>query len=208
MGPNAILSGLPGDRDTASLVLDAAERLVQTRGFNSFSYADVARELELTKAALHYHFATKADLGEALLERFAARFASALDAIDATPANALDKLEAYADLYLDVLRRDQMCLCGMLAAEYRTLPERMQVIVVRFFNDNEAWLTGVVERGQSEGTIDVAVSPHDAARSIVAAFEGAMLIARPFGDVAWFQATAVTVLNGLGSAASVPARGQ
>jgi len=46
-----------------------AERLVQVRGFNGFSYADIAAELHITKASLHYHFATKADLGEALIAR-------------------------------------------------------------------------------------------------------------------------------------------
>ena len=43
-----------------------AERLVQSRGFNGFSYADVASELGVTKASLHYHYPGKAELGEAL----------------------------------------------------------------------------------------------------------------------------------------------
>lgn len=58
--------------DTASQILDVAERLVQSRGFNAFSYADVAAELHVSKAALHYHFAGKAELGEALLTRYTA----------------------------------------------------------------------------------------------------------------------------------------
>ena len=40
---------------TASKILDVAERLVQLRGFNGFSYADVAEELGISKASLHYH---------------------------------------------------------------------------------------------------------------------------------------------------------
>ena len=63
--------------DTAERILDVAERLVQTRGFNGFSYADIAGELGMTKAALHYHFAGKAELGEALVTRYAERFAAA-----------------------------------------------------------------------------------------------------------------------------------
>ena len=43
------------DAGTASKILDVAERLVQVRGFNGFSYADIAAELHITKAALHYH---------------------------------------------------------------------------------------------------------------------------------------------------------
>ena len=34
-----------GEADTASRILDIAERLVQSRGFNAFSYADIASEL-------------------------------------------------------------------------------------------------------------------------------------------------------------------
>lgn len=141
------------DADTGSAVLDVAERLVQVRGFNGFSYADVAAELRLSKAALHYHFATKAELGEALLVRYSQRFAAALAGIDAEPLDAPAKLAAYANLYLDVLRQDRMCLCGMIAAEYQTLPEPMQAIVIQFFLDNETWLRNVLEQGRTEGTI-------------------------------------------------------
>ena len=89
--------------DTATQILDVAERLVQVRGFNGFSYADVAAELKITKAALHYHFAGKAELGEALVARYAARFAEALAKVAARTSAAPARLDAYADLYLDVL---------------------------------------------------------------------------------------------------------
>ena len=56
--------------DTSGRILDVAERLVQTRGFNAFSYADIAAALNITKASLHYHFPTKAILGERLVERY------------------------------------------------------------------------------------------------------------------------------------------
>ena len=73
------------DAGTAARILDVAEQLVQVRGFNGFSYADIAAELQITKAALHYHFASKADLGEALISRYASRFAEALAGVG-TPA--------------------------------------------------------------------------------------------------------------------------
>src|SRR3954447_20029389 len=111
--------------DTAARILDAAERLVQRRGFNGFSCADVAAELLITKASLHYHFPSKAELGEALIVRYGERFAAALKAIDAAPGEAHSKLVAYADLYASVLEDHRMCLCGMLAAEYQTLPDAM-----------------------------------------------------------------------------------
>ena len=110
------------DGETATRILDSAEGLVQVRGFNGFSYADVATELSLTTASLHYHFPGKGELGRALIARYASRFGEALAAIDAGGEAAPAKLAAYARLYADVLRARRMCLCGMLAAEFQTLP--------------------------------------------------------------------------------------
>lgn len=197
-----------GETATTSRILDAAERLVQVRGFNGFSYADVAAELQITKAALHYHFAGKADLGEALIARYARRFAAALAELDTAGGEPGAKLAAYADLYLQGLRDRKMCLCGMLAAEYQTLPQPMQDAVIGFFNENERWLEAVLERGREEGSLQFAGSPRDAARMVVGGLEGAMLVARPYGDVAWFEAAAANLLAGLapspGEGAAVP----
>lgn len=185
--------------DTASRILDVAERLVQLRGFNGFSYADVAAELNITKASLHYHFAGKAELGEALIERYAARFTHSLQEIEARPVDARAKLDAYAKLYADVLRGKRMCLCGMLAAEYQTLPKAMRAAVVRFFDEQEAWLTRVLERGREEGTLRFGGPAGEAAQMIVGGLEGAMLVTRPYGDPARFQASASHLLESFAS---------
>ena len=181
--------------DTREAILDIAERLVQERGFNGFSYADVSAELGITKAALHYHFASKAELGESLISRYGERFADALTAIDTNAASAFDRLAGYAELYLDVLKHDRMCLCGMLAAEYSTLPEAMRQAVVRFFDTNHTWLTRLLETGQADATVQFSGRPEDAAQMIVGALEGAMLVARPYADTARFRAVADHLLN-------------
>ena len=188
-----------GDPDTATRILDVAERLAQVRGFNGFSYADIAAELGITKAALHYHFASKADLGEALIDRYAARFSDALAAIDAAASAPPAKLRGYAELYADVLRNQRMCLCGMLAAEYPTLPDAMQASVVSFFNQNETWLQHVLEQGRSDGSLHFTGSARDTARMIISCLEGAMLVTRPYGDIPRFQDTAANLVSGLTS---------
>lgn len=180
---------------TPERILDVAERLVQRRGYGGFSYADIAREMGMTKASLHYHFAGKAELGEALIERYADRFGGALEAIDTTQEDAPAKLEAYTGLYADVLRGDRMCLCGMLAAEYETLPKPMCEAVLRFFDLNVAWLATVLEDGQSTATLSIGGSPEDAARGLLGALQGAMLVARPYRDPTVFQAVAVQALG-------------
>jgi TetR/AcrR family transcriptional regulator, transcriptional repressor for nem operon len=185
---------------TATRILDSAERLVQSRGFNGFSYADVAAELGITKASLHYHFPGKAELGQALVERYAERFAAALEQIDASGVDAPAKLDAYTRIYADVLSEKRMCLCGMLAADYDTLPGPMRDAVIRFFDHNEAWLTGVLEQGEAEGSLALDGSARQAAQALVGGLEGAMLIARPYGDPARFQTAATRLLDSLAAA--------
>jgi TetR/AcrR family transcriptional repressor of nem operon len=188
--PTASVAGATENTDTRGLILDIAERLVQDRGFNAFSYADVAKELGITKAALHYHFPSKAELGAVLIDRYASRFGDALAAIDGLKTTAADKLADYAGLYLGVLRNQRMCLCGILAAEYQTLPDSMRRSVVRFFDDNRAWLADLLEAGRAEGSTHFNGTPDDAAQMIIGTLEGAMLIARPYGNTALFEAIA------------------
>jgi len=183
--------------DTATRILDVAQRLVQQRGFNGFSYADVAQELGVTTASLHYHFAGKAELGEALVTRYATRFAESLAAIDARGLAAPAKLKGYADLYADVLRDQRMCLCGMLAAEYQTLPGRMGHEVLRFFEDNESWLAEVLEQGLREGSLAFEGPAQEVARTFMGGLQGAMLLARPSGDLDRLRAASRGLLTGL-----------
>lgn len=192
----------PGRADgTAAQVLDVAERLVQLRGFNGFSYADVAAELGITKAALHYHFASKGDLGAALISRYIARLAGRLEALDADCPTALERLRGYVSLYRNMLAEGRLCLCAMLAAEYQTLPEPMQAEVLRFFIFNESWLEPVLSRAEAEGAVRLDGPARDAAVALVAGLEGAMLVARPFGDLARFEAAAANLLGGLAAVA-------
>jgi TetR/AcrR family transcriptional regulator, transcriptional repressor for nem operon len=197
---------IPTTRDH---VLDVAERLAQTRGFNGFSYADIAAELGITKASLHYHYPTKTDLGCALVERYGQRFRAALGQISATGRPASRQLESYVQLYADVLRSDRLCLCGMLAAEYSTLPEPMRRAIRGFFEDNEAWLARLLESGRHAGDLRFDGAAAEAANALTSTLEGAMLLARSYGDAARFVTAADRLLRVFapsGKATRTPAR--
>lgn len=185
-------------------ILDVAEELAQRRGFNGFSYADIAEKLLVTKASLHYHFASKAELGRALIVRYRSNFEAALRGIAQRSAEPADQLRLYATLYGDVLVDDRLCLCGMFAAEFSTLPEAMQEELKVFFDSNERWLAAVLEAGRKADTMHFRESPKDRARLILGSLEGAMLVARTYADTKRFRSMAKSVLADLtsGSASS------
>jgi len=191
----------PARRDaTANRILDVAERLVQVHGFNGFSYADVSAKVRIRKASLHYHFPTKAGLGVALVARYRAAFLEALADIDRRGGDARSKLASYVELYASVLRRRRMCLCGMLAADFETLPKPMRDSVTEFFDANEAWLAKLLESGRKTRALTFRGSAADLATFLVSALEGAMLIARSYRDVGRFDAVVKRLLNELGPA--------
>jgi TetR/AcrR family transcriptional repressor of nem operon len=184
---------------TAERILDIAERLLQTRGFNNFSYADIAKELRITTASVHYHFPSKAELGQALITRYANRFGEALDQIDRELPDAPSKLAAYASLYAGVLQGKRMCMCGVLAAEYQTLPKPMRRAVISFFDHNQRWLSDVLDQGKAENTLAFSGSVDEVAQGILSTLEGAMLVARPYGDLDKFNVTTHHLLSSLRS---------
>jgi TetR/AcrR family transcriptional regulator, transcriptional repressor for nem operon len=174
-------------KPTADKVLDIAEALVQTRGYNAFSYADISRAVGIRKASLHHHYPTKADLGLALVSRYRAAFLGALQNIEEKSESTSKRLERYTQLYGSVLRRGRMCMCGMLAADVATLPRPMRESIADFFAENEDWLTRVLADGKKRGEIQFDGTPASMASFFVSSLEGAMLVARGSGNLQPFD---------------------
>jgi TetR/AcrR family transcriptional repressor of nem operon len=178
------------------VILDVAQGLLQTRGYNGFSYKDIAQAVGIRTASLHYHYPSKADLGTALAARYRSRFKDELQGIAATWGTARQRLERYAGLYGATLRNgNRLCLCGMLGAEMATLPEAIRNEVTGFFRDNEAWLDDVVAAGREAGELRSMEAPADQARLFLAVLEGAMIVARGTGEASCFDAAVAAFLE-------------
>lgn len=184
---------------TAARILDIAERLVQSRGYNAFSYADVAAAVGVQKASLHHHFPGKADLGAALVARYHRAFFDELHAMTAKTRAPAARLKRYVAVYGSVLRRNRMCLCGMLASDVATLPKAMREGLQRFFAENEIWLRGVLEEGRERGELRFDGPAAPVASFIVSSLEGAMLVARGSGKLDRFDRVAERLLDVIGA---------
>ena len=171
------------EQPTRAKILDTAERLVRTRGFNGFSYADIAIAVGVKKASLHHHFPTKMDLGLALIERFSSAVLGYLEQIDQSGAGSLTKLRDYAQIYEQSFHENQMCLCGMLAAEHETISKDMHEAIAGYFQKQEAWLERVLDEGREGGELAFSGSAGEHARLIVSHFQGALLVAKSLGSL-------------------------
>jgi TetR/AcrR family transcriptional regulator, transcriptional repressor for nem operon len=184
---------------TAGRILDIAERLVQTRGYNGFSYTDISAELRIRNASIHYHFPSKTDLGKRLVARYREKFMKALAELEARTPDARRRLRTYVGFWSQVLRdRDRMCLCGMMAADIATLPKAVRAEIKQFFDENEAWLVRSLNVGRKAKTLRLAGSPEVEARLLTMGLDGAMLVARSYGEPRRFDEIATRLLQGLG----------
>jgi len=137
---------------TADRVVEAATSVVQTRGYNGFSYADIADLVGIRTSSLHHHFPAKGDLGQEVASRYRRAFGEALADIESDTDDPIARLERYVHLYARQLSdHGRICLCGMLAAEYATLPAPVQGEVRGFFDDQREWLARRVSRGPRGG---------------------------------------------------------
>ena len=170
--------------ETAEQILDLAETLIQTRSYSAFSYQDISDALGIRKASIHYHFASKAALGAAVVDRYVARFGAALAAMGRDPAkSSMAMLDFYCEPYLHFARTaDRVCLCGALAGEMMTLPPEMRARVDRFFKSHQEWLAGILERGVKRGEFTLQAPAAKTARLILGALQGGLLVARTTGD--------------------------
>lgn len=167
----------------AQTILDVAQKLLQEKGYNAFSYRDLAREVGIKTSSIHYYFPTKEDLAKALTVRYREHFKMALSQIDAQTDNPGMKLELFMKLFVDSFTAcKKICLCSMLAADFANLPATVQKEIRGLFDDNEAWLARVLEDGRRAKALEFRGDPKLKAGAIFAALEGATISARTFGD--------------------------
>ncbi len=166
--------------ETYEKILDVAERLMVSRGYNAFSYADIAPEVGVGKATIHHHFPSKADLAATVLARYRKNNRRHVEGLLAAVADPVARLEAYIGFWEDCIRRQDMpfCIGALLASEIPSLPEAVVQQVRGHFADLAGWLRAVIEDGVANGLLKAEHGSAVAADCLIASVHGAMLAAR------------------------------
>ncbi|WP_437652632.1 TetR/AcrR family transcriptional regulator [Sorangium sp. So ce1182] len=114
-------------RDSRSQLVDAAIRMIRSKGYVATRVEDVCEAAGLTKGSFFHHFKSKEDVALAAAERFAAMADSRLAAAPyASATDPLERLLGYVDFRIAMLRGalpDFTCLLGTMVQEtYGTHP--------------------------------------------------------------------------------------
>jgi TetR/AcrR family transcriptional repressor of nem operon len=183
-------------------ILAAAKQTAQLHGYSGLNFRDLANDVGIKSASIHYHFPTKADLGAAVARRYWEDSVKSLATMEAADGDAKRSLHAYPNEFRKSLANgNRLCLCSFMAAEYDDLPDMVKTEVQSFADVNIAWLrkmlvaANVVPESESEAR----------ARAVFAAVAGAQLVARSRSDIALYDSM-IASYREAGLFGPVPAR--
>jgi TetR/AcrR family transcriptional regulator, transcriptional repressor for nem operon len=173
--------------DMREAVMSAARATVQAHGYNALSFRELAKEVGIKSASVHYHFPTKGALGAALARRYTEDGAAYLTELLATSDDATWCMDRYTEIFRSALANDnRMCLCGIMSAELDDLPTEVRTEVDKFAAMNVGWLSKVLSRAKPSAS-DQDLQEH--AMAMFAAIEGAQLVARGCQDIGIYDRT-------------------
>lgn len=167
--------------DTRKAILKRAERYLQDAGFASFSFRDLANDLGIKSASVHYHFRSKEELGVALLQRYQELFTRWAESRKAVGSPKSDLLQWF-EYEQHLCRAGDICPGGAFGAEFAVLPERVREELGKLHEVQRQWMRATLETGRQLGEIRAIGKVEDQAEMVLAALQGGLKIARASKD--------------------------
>ncbi len=182
-------------------LLEHASVLIRQRGYNGFSYRDLAELVGVKTSSIHYYFPAKDDLVLEVVRLYRERAQARLAAID----NGLPLAEQ-AWQYIAPLRNDielnQICLAGMLSAEVLALPDTIRTLLQAHFQMNENWIAALLRRAETERGEPYPVPPQALAKVLYGAIQNGIITGRMSGSPDRLDAAADMLLGAVGTSIS------
>ncbi|MFT5571946.1 MAG: TetR/AcrR family transcriptional repressor of nem operon [Cryomorphaceae bacterium] len=176
--------------DREAIILQVTEDMIRQGGYHRFSFRNIATAVGIKSSSVHYHFATKEQLGVAVTKHYTDKFINSLGQPQVIIAAGGDPVHTYIEAFRAALKDDKgICLCGMLGAETAALPSSVANETRAFFERNIAWLdTALKANGHTKKT------KHEATK-ILALLEGAMIVSNVMDDVTVFDMATESLLG-------------
>ncbi|MCU0445679.1 MAG: TetR/AcrR family transcriptional regulator [Microscillaceae bacterium] len=175
-------------KDTKQSILDIAEDLLHQKGYNAFSYKDIAVALGIKNASIHYYFPSKEDLGEAVVLYAFEKLKKLQEKAQAKNLSPPEELDFFLSIYQHYLEKKlKIGLIGTLAVNFAAIPEKMQIAGQKITQTCIAWLQSILEKGRASQTLRFEGDSFAQALLILASLEGALQIARLTDNQHFYQ---------------------
>jgi AcrR family transcriptional regulator len=145
-------------------ILDATQRVVETKGYEQMAIADILGELNISSGAFYHYFDSKPALLEALVERMGNQLEQlVLPIIHDSRLSALDKLQRFfATLDHSKLAHKRLVLAFLhiwYGDENAIVRHKLYLARIKRFTP---WLTQIIQEGVEEGVFTAPYSDQTA----------------------------------------------
>ncbi|MEQ8469725.1 MAG: TetR/AcrR family transcriptional regulator [Marinoscillum sp.] len=170
---------------TRSDIINIANELVLSKGYNAFSFADISKNLGIKKASIHYHFPSKTTLGQALIAQHIQE-ANVLFEKNKNKKPIL-RIQDFFSIYESRKLAGQVCLVGSLATDLYTMEQVIQDDIKNLASIILSGLTDILEDGKSSGDFQFKEDPRTKALMITTNLLGALQVSRLTADQDFYQ---------------------
>jgi AcrR family transcriptional regulator len=150
-------------------ILDTAQRLILSKGYEHLTIQDILDDLQISKGAFYHYFGSKTEVVEALTERLVSDSESALAPIAEDPTlGAVDKLQLFFDEIVRWKSERQNLMAAMLPVWYAADNLGFRLLVDRAAAKRLARLLSVIVRQGADEHQFATAYPEQAGAIIVA----------------------------------------
>jgi len=153
-------------------ILDAAQRAIETKGYEQMALADILSELKISSGAFYHYFDSKPALLLALVERMVDEVERLVLPIVHDPKlSSLDKLQRFFAALEHGKREHKRFVLAYLRVWYgdenAIVRHKLHIIRVKRFTP---WLEEIIQEGTREGAFQT-LYPDQAARVVISLLE-------------------------------------
>lgn len=154
------------DALTRERILEAAEDVLRRFGPQKANVVDVARALGVSHGSVYRHFASKADLRDAVVRRWLESVSAPLKAIVAEEGPAPQRLKRWLDALVATKRSKRISPDKELFAAYRALFEESGMAIETHVGELARQAAAIIEDGIARGEFRK-VDPNATARALL-----------------------------------------
>lgn len=131
---------------TKEKILELGELLIRDKGYNAFSYQDIAGALSMKNAAIHYHFPHKESLAIEILRNSREAFDALIE--EHRGSTSTEKFAEFIKIYTRSSERGMICLVGAMVTDFHTLTDDVKTELKAVMDDILGKLISILQEGK------------------------------------------------------------
>lgn len=134
--------GFLGDKTTRNHIVEAAHQLFYQHGYEHTSFADIANAVEISRGNFYYHFKSKNDILDAVIDVRLANTRKMLDKWENEGETPADRIQSFINILITNQAKIKRygCPIGTLCTELAKLNHPSQADANKLFTLFRTWL--------------------------------------------------------------------